>query len=156
VAQAWLDQGGDPSQPFEKIKEPLRAFATQWILRELIQEDLKLFGIRFDRFFSEKTLHDENRLAAAIRVLDEKGMTAEEILPPPKGVDISDEDYVARPLKVVKTTRFGDDRDRPLYKTNGEPTYFAADVAYHFDKLSRGFTRLVNVWGADHGGYVPR
>ncbi|HEY2031727.1 MAG TPA: arginine--tRNA ligase [Myxococcales bacterium] len=156
VAQAWLAQGGDPSQPFEKIKEPLRAFATSFILRELIEKDLQLFGIRFDRFFSEKTLHDENRLAAAIRVLDEKGMTAEEILPPPKGVDISDEDYVAKPLKVVKTTRFGDDRDRPLFKTSGEPTYFAADVAYHYDKLSRGFTRLVNVWGADHGGYVQR
>jgi arginyl-tRNA synthetase len=156
VAQAWLDQGGDPSRPFAEIKEPLRAFATQWILRELIQKDLLLFGIRFDLFFSEKTLHDQHRLEAAIRVLDDKGMTAEEILPPPKGVDISDEEYVARPLKVVKTTRFGDDRDRPLYKTSGEPTYFAADVAYHFDKLSRGFTRLVNVWGADHGGYVPR
>jgi arginyl-tRNA synthetase len=159
VAKAWLDQGGDPSRPFEQIKEPLRAFATQWILRELIQKDLQLFGIRFDLFFSEKSLHDQHRLEAAIRVLDDKGMTAEEILPPPRGVDISpgsEDEYVAQPLKVVKTSRFGDDRDRPLYKTSGEPTYFAADVAYHFDKLSRGFTRLVNVWGADHGGYVPR
>ena len=165
VAQAWLDQGGDPAQAFERIKEPLRAFATQWILRELIEKDLELFGIRFDRFFSEKTLHDEHRLEAAIRLLDEKGLTAFEVLPPPRGVDVakpapgspsSDDEYVAKPLKVVKTTRFGDDRDRPLFKTNGEPTYFAADVAYHFDKISRGFTRLVNVWGADHGGYVPR
>jgi len=56
----------------------------------------------------------------------------------------------------VKTTRFGDDRDRPLLKTSGEPTYFAADVAYHFDKLSRGYRRLIDVWGADHGGYVSR
>jgi arginyl-tRNA synthetase len=63
---------------------------------------------------------------------------------------------VEKPLLVVKTTRFGDDRDRPLYKTNGEPTYFAADVAYHFDKLSRGYRRLINVWGADHAGYVQR
>jgi arginyl-tRNA synthetase len=156
VAQAWLDSGGDPTKPFEEIKEPLRAFSTQWILRELIQKDLQLFGIRFDLFFSEKTLHDEDRLKTAIEVLDAKGMTAEEILPPPKGVEIDEDDYVAKPLKVVKTTRFGDDRDRPLFKTNGEPTYFAADVAYHFDKLSRGFRRLVNVWGADHGGYVPR
>jgi arginyl-tRNA synthetase len=156
VSQAWLDQGGDPSKPFNEIKEPLRAFATQWILANLIQPDLALFGIRFDRFFSEKTLHDEDRLRAAIRVLEEKGMTAMEVLPPPKGVDTLEEDYVAKPLLVVKTTRFGDDRDRPLYKTTGEPTYFAADVAYHFDKISRGNKRLINVWGADHGGYVQR
>src|SRR5207245_10196636 len=83
-------------------------------------------------------------------------MTAMEVLPPPKGVDIDEEEYVPQPLKVVKTTRFGDDRDRPLLKTNGEPTYFAADVAYHFDKLSRGYRRLIDVWGADHGGYISR
>jgi len=78
------------------------------------------------------------------------------VLPPPKGMEVDEEEYVPTPLKVVKTTRFGDDRDRPLYKTSGEPTYFAADVAYHFDKLSRGYRRLVNVWGADHSGYVSR
>jgi len=156
VARAWLDAGGDPSRPFAELREPLRKFATGWILRELIEKDLQLFGIRFDNFFSEKKLHDENRLEAAIRVLDEKGMTAMEVLPPPKGMDIDEDEYVAHPLKVVKTTRFGDDRDRPLFKTTGEPTYFAADVAYHFDKISRGYRRLINVWGADHGGYVPR
>ena len=101
-------------------------------------------------------LHDENRLEAAIRVLDEKGMTAVEVLPQPLGMETGDEEYVGVPLKVVKTTRFGDDRDRPLFKTSGEPTYFAADVAYHFDKLSRGHRRLIDVWGADHGGYVSR
>jgi arginyl-tRNA synthetase len=157
VAKAWLDAGGDPSKPFEEIKEPLRAFSTRWILDELIRKDLELFGIRFDKFFSEKTLHDRNALKSAIELLGEKGMTAEEVLPPPKSKDGKfDEEYVARPLLVVKTSMFGDDVNRPLFKTNGEPTYFAADVAYHFDKLSRGFTRLINVWGADHGGYVPR
>ena len=156
VARAWLDAGGDPSRPFSEIREPLRKFATTWILKNLIEEDLRLFGIRFDSFFSEKLLHDQDRLSAAIRLLEEKGMTAMEVLPPPKGVDIDEEEYVPQPLKVVKTTRFGDDRDRPLLKTNGEPTYFAADVAYHFDKLSRGYRRLIDVWGADHGGYVSR
>jgi arginyl-tRNA synthetase len=155
VARAWLDSGGDPSRPFGEIREPLRAFATQWILQNSIMEDLKLFGIRFDNFFSEKRLHDEHALEAAVRMLDEKGMTAVEVLPPPKGQE-PDEEYVEKPLKVVKTTRFGDDRDRPLFKTNGEPTYFAADVAYHFDKLSRGYRRLIDVWGADHAGYVLR
>jgi arginyl-tRNA synthetase len=156
VARAWLESGGDPSRPFEELREPLRAFATKYILENLIKEDLRLFGIRFDRFFSEKTLHDQDRLSTAIRVLEEKGLTAVETLPPPKGVDQHDEEYVAQPLKVVKTTRFGDDRDRPLFKTSGEPTYFAGDVAYHFDKISRGYRRLINVWGADHGGYVSR
>src|SRR5262249_61898311 len=142
--------------PVDEIREPLRKFATGFILENLIRKDLELFGIRFDAFFSEKTLHDQDRLHDAVRVLDEKGLTAMETLPPPKGVDLHEEEYVPTPLKVVKTSRFGDDRDRPLFKTNGEPTYFAADVAYHFDKLSRGYHRLINVWGADHGGQLPR
>jgi arginyl-tRNA synthetase len=157
VAQAWLDAGGDASRPFDEIREPLRAFATTWILENLIKKDLQIFQIRFDRFFSEKKLHDEHRLEAAVKMLDEKGLTAHEVLPPPKGMERDpDEEFVEKPLKVVKTTRFGDDRDRPLFKTNGEPTYFAADVAYHFDKLDRGYKRLIDVWGADHGGYVSR
>jgi arginyl-tRNA synthetase len=156
VARAWLEAGGDPSRPFEEIRELLREFATSWILENLIKPDLQLFGIRFDNFFSEKVLHDEKRLEGAIRVLDDQGMTAMEMLPPPKGMDVDEEEYVPQPLKVVKTTRFGDDRDRPLFKTSGEPTYFAADVAYHFDKLSRGYRRLIDVWGADHGGYLRR
>jgi arginyl-tRNA synthetase len=156
VARAWLGAGGDPARPFAEIREPLGRFATNYILENVIKEDLELFGIRFDGFFSEKTLHDQDRLSDAIRVLDGKGMTATEVLPPPKGVDIHEDEYVAQPLKVVKTTRFGDDRDRPLFKTNGEPTYFAADIAYHFDKMSRGYRRLIDVWGADHAGYVQR
>ncbi|HYS07877.1 MAG TPA: arginine--tRNA ligase [Myxococcales bacterium] len=156
VARAWLESGGDPSRPFEEIREPLRRFATAYILDLMIKPDLALFGVRFDSFFSEKRLHDQDRLHGAVRVLDEKGLTAMETLPPPKGVDTHDDEYVPTPLKVVQTTRFGDDRNRPLFKTNGEPTYFAADVAYHFDKLSRGYLRLINVWGADHGGYVQR
>jgi arginyl-tRNA synthetase len=157
VARAWLAAGGDPSQPFEKTREPLRAFATQWILQNLIKPDLQLFGIRFDNFFSEKTLHEERALERAVGLLDEKGMTAVEVLPPPRGIERDpDDEYVGKPLKVVKTSLFGDDRNRPLFKTTGEPTYFAGDVAYHWDKLSRGYRRLVDVWGADHGGYVQR
>jgi arginyl-tRNA synthetase len=156
VARAWLAQKPDLRRPFEELKEPLREFATGWILENLIKKDLELFGIRFDRFFSEKALHDQDRLRAAIDLLDKKGLVAEELLPPPKGVDIDEEEYVPVPLKVVKTTRFGDERDRPLFKTNGEPTYFAADIAYHFDKIERGYLRLVDVWGADHAGYLSR
>ena len=160
VAQAFIAATPDVrvivQRPFLAIREQLRAFSTTWILENLIKKDLELFGIRFDRFFSEKTLHDQDRLSAAVKVLEAKGLVEEALLPPPKGVDTHEDEYVARPLKVVKTTQFGDDRDRPLYKTSGEPTYFAADVAYHWDKIDRGFRRLINVWGADHGGYVQR
>ena len=156
VARAWLATRPDLRKPFSELREPLRQFATGWILDHLIKPDLELFGIRFDRFFSEKTLHDQDRLRAAVAFLEGKGLVAEELLPPPKGVDLDEDEYVPVPLKVVKTTRFGDERDRPLFKTNGEPTYFAADIAYHFDKVDRGYQRLVNVWGADHGGYIPR
>jgi arginyl-tRNA synthetase len=192
VAAAWISSLGAAraatlARPFDELREPLRRFATDYILEHFIQADLKLFNIRFDRFFSEKQLHDRNAIAAAVELLEKKGVLAREVLeapadekkaertakataagaakaaaagaatqpagpagpedePPPEG----------KPLLVMKTTRFGDDRDRPIFKTTGEPTYFAADVAYHFDKLERGYQRLVNVWGADHGGYVTR
>jgi arginyl-tRNA synthetase len=157
VARAWLATGPDLRKPFLELREPLRKFATGWILDHLIKPDLELFGIRFDRFFSEKTLHDRGAIAHAVEVLRGKGVLAEEVLPPPQGMEReADEEVTAKPLLVMKTTRFGDDRDRPIYKTTGEPTYFAADLAYHFDKLERGYQRLIDVWGADHAGYVRR
>ena len=157
VSRAWLATGPDLSRPFLELREPLRKFATDWVLENLIKPDLQLFGIRFDQFYSEKTLHDRDAIAHAVEVLRGKGVLAEEVLPPPKGQERDpDEPVEEKALLVMKTTRFGDDRDRPIYKTTGEPTYFAADVAYHFDKLERGYLRLINVWGADHGGYVSR
>ena len=163
VAKAWLATLQDAPEtlrkPFLELREPLRKFATDFVLANLIKPDLQAFGIRFDNFYSEKTLHDRDAIAHAVEVLREKGVLAEEVLPLPQGEApaVHDEDAPAgKPLLVMKTTRFGDDRDRPIYKTTGEPTYFAADVAYHFDKLERGYKRLINVWGADHGGYVPR
>ncbi len=157
ISRAWLATKPDLAKPFAELREPLRQFATDWVLENLIKPDLALFGIRFDKFYSEKTLHDQNAIAHAVEVLRAKGVLAEEVLPPPKGQERDpDEPVEAKPLLVMKTTRFGDDRDRPIFKTTGEPTYFAADVAYHFDKLGRGYQRLINVWGADHGGYVTR
>src|SRR6266852_2630503 len=157
VARAWLATRPDLRKSFLELREPLRKFATGWILDHLIKPDLELFGIRFDRFFSETTLHDRGAIAHAVEMLRGKGVLAEEVLPPPQGVERdADEEVTAKPLLVMKTTRFGDDRDRPIYKTTGEPTYFAADLAYHFDKLERGYQRLIDVWGADHAGYVRR
>ena len=157
VARAWLGTRPDLRKPFAELREPLRKFSTEWILDHLIKPDLDLFGIRFDRFFSEKTLHDRDAIRRAVEVLRAKGLLAEEVLPPPQGTERDgDEEATPKPLLVMKTTRFGDDRDRPIYKTTGEPTYFAADLAYHFDKLERGYRRLIDVWGADHAGYVSR
>src|SRR5205823_14362838 len=140
-------------RPFEDLRETLRKFATDWVLEFLIKPDLQLFGIRFDHFYSEKTLHDRNAIAHAVEVLRKEGVLAEEVLPPPIGQerDPHDEDEAAqkRPL-VMKPTRFADDRDRPIYKPTGEPTYFAADVAYHFDKTGRGSKRWIDAWGADN------
>ncbi len=157
VARAWLATRPDLRKPFAELREPLRRFSTGWILDHLIKPDLELFGVRFDSFFSEKTLHDKGAIAHAVEVLRSKGVLAEEVLPPPQGTEPeADEEVTPKPLLVMKTTGFGDDRDRPIYKTTGEPTYFAADLAYHLDKLERGFQRLIDVWGADHGGYVRR
>ena len=162
VAAAWLKTLSNPQEtlqkPFESIKEPLRAFSTQWILDNLIKPDLQLFNIRFDKFYSEKTLHDRDAIGAAVKVLQEKGIALKKKLEAPLGQEraADDDSDPDEEILVVETTRFGDDRDRPLYKRTGEPTYFAADVAYHWDKIERGFTRLINVWGADHGGYVAR
>ncbi len=144
VARAWLATRPDLRKPFAELREPLRRFSTGWILDHLIKPDLVLFGVRFDSFFSEKTLHDKGAIAHAVEVLRSKGVLAEEVLPPPQGTEPeADEEVTPKPLLVMKTTRFGDDRDRPIYKTTGEPTYFAADLAYHLDKLERGFQRLI-------------
>jgi arginyl-tRNA synthetase len=157
VARAWLATRPDLRKPFAGLRESLARFATAWILDHLIKPDLELFGVRFDNFFGEKTLHDRNAIAHAVEFLRGKGVLAEEVLPPPQGMERDRDDEVTpKPLLVMKTTRFGDDRDRPIYKATGEPTYFAGDLAYHFDKLQRGYQRLIDVWGADHGGYVAR
>jgi arginyl-tRNA synthetase len=119
-----------------------------------IRADLAALGIQFDHFFSESDLHGSGRVAALIGHLREQGLAYEGTLPPPKGKEV--DDYVAEPQLLFRTTRFGDDVDRPLLKQDGSPTYFAADIAYHMDKHERGFAHMIDVWGADHGGYVAR
>jgi arginyl-tRNA synthetase len=124
----------------------------------MIRADLAALNIRHDVFFSERTLHDRSqgpsKIDAAIDWLREKGLVYEGRLPPPKG-QLPD-DWEDREQTLFKSTDFGDDVDRALKKSDGSPTYFAADIAYHKDKIDRGFDTLVDVWGADHGGYVKR
>ncbi len=122
----------------------------------LIREDLAQLGVSQDVFFSERSLNDgkRDRVAEAIDWLADKGLIYEGRLPPPKGQ--LPEDWEDREQTLFRATEFGDDIDRPLKKSDGSYTYFASDIAYHFDKFQRGFHDMIDVWGADHGGYVKR
>ena len=127
-----------------------------------IRNDLAALGISQDRFFFERTLIFQEELGAnsidrvgrTIDWLRERGFVYQGRLPPPKGALV--EDWEDREQTLFRSTQFGDDVDRPLMKSDGSYTYFASDIAYHADKVGRGFHTLIDVWGADHGGYVKR
>ncbi|WP_224814291.1 arginine--tRNA ligase [Hasllibacter sp. MH4015] len=130
-----------------------REFATEKMM-DLIREDLALLGVEMDVFYSEKSLYGTGRIEAAIDDLRDKGLIYEGYLEPPKGK--KPEDWEPREQTLFKSTAHDDDVDRPVMKSDGSWTYFAPDIAYHFDKVSRGFDALIDVFGADHGGYVKR
>jgi arginyl-tRNA synthetase len=133
--------------------EPVRDFATDAMMA-LIREDLKSLGVEMDVFFSEKSLYGTGRIEAAIEDLKSKGLVYEGVLEPPKGK--TPEDWEPRVQTLFKSTEYGDDVDRPVMKSDASWTYFAPDIAYHYDKVSRGFDELIDIFGADHGGYVKR
>ncbi|MFM1816946.1 MAG: hypothetical protein RLZ98_3641 [Pseudomonadota bacterium] len=122
----------------------------------MIKEDLAALNIRHDLFFSEASLTANGRdeVKAAIDALDKKGLLFKGRLERPKGHD--DDEWEDREQTLFRSTEFGDDMDRALMKSDGSYTYFAADIAYHYDKIRRGFDMLINVFGADHVGYIPR
>ncbi len=132
----------------------LSLFRTRAVamMMDLIRADLGLLGIAHDVFFSEASLGDA--VSAALADLDAKGLIYEGVLEAPKGE--AADDWEPRPQTLFRASQFGDDSDRALKKSDGSWTYFAGDVAYHYDKLRRGFTGLVDMFGADHGGYVKR
>jgi len=120
-----------------------------------IRNDLWSLGVVPDVFFSESSLtEDGDQVASTIEFLRKQGHIFEGRLPPPKGAPV--EDYEDREQTLFRATAFGDDVDRPLKKSDGSYTYFASDIAYHKSKIDRGFTSMIDVWGADHGGYVKR
>jgi arginyl-tRNA synthetase len=104
-----------------------------------IRRDLAAFGVEFDRWYSERSLHDSGEMEKAISTLEEGGYLYEE-----------------SGAKWFRSTDFGDEKDRVVVRDNGQTTYFASDIAYHLDKLDRGYDRLIDIWGADHHGYVAR
>ena len=123
-------------------------------MMDLIREDLATLNIHQDVFFSERTLHENGKIAETVQVMRDAGLVYEGRIPPPKGQ--LPEGWEDREQTLFRATEFGDDIDRPLMKSDGAFTYFAADVAYARDKIDRGFNELVFILGADHGGYVKR
>jgi arginyl-tRNA synthetase len=155
VGQALKDKVGDlyVGKGEQDWLVDIREFATERMM-DLIREDLATLGVNMDVFYSEKSLYGTGRIEAAIADLRGKGLIYEGTLEPPKGK--TPEDWEPRVQTLFKSTDFGDDVDRPVMKSDGSWTYFAPDIAYHFDKVSRGFDALIDVFGADHGGYVKR
>ncbi|MBC6445371.1 MAG: arginine--tRNA ligase [Alphaproteobacteria bacterium GM202ARS2] len=133
--------------------QTLRRHVTDSMLA-IIRQDLACLRIRHDVFSSEEELHRSQAIEASIDTLTKKGLVYEGTLPPPKGKE--DETWRPTPTLLFKAQQFGDEQDRPLKKDNATWTYFAADIGYHQNKLARGFTTLMNIWGADHSGYRAR
>ena len=130
--EVYQEKGESESLPF------FISYAVDSILKG-IQKDLSDFDAHFDTWFSEKTLHQEHAVERALGQLKEKGHT-----------------YESEGNLWFSSMRFGDDKDRVIVRDTGVPTYFASDIAYHLNKLERGFDRIINIWGADHHGYIPR
>jgi arginyl-tRNA synthetase len=140
IARKAVEEKGDEylRYPQEESMSSLASFGADDILRG-IRGDLNRFGVHFDGWFRERELYQEEKVQSAIAGLKEKDLV-----------------YEQDGALWLKTAQYGDEKDRVLVKANGETTYFASDVAYHKDKLDRGFEVLINIWGADHHGYVPR
>src|SRR6516165_1464177 len=140
----------------EDRRLPIIRQKTIEIMMRAIREDLAALNVKHDLFFSESSLIEPacDRVAETINFLRERGKVYQGRLPPPKGVTL--EDWEDREQTLFRSTDSGDDIDRPLVKSDGSYTYFASDIAYHKDKFDRGFTRMIDVWGADHAGYVKR
>lgn len=141
----------EPAEWLPVVRE--RAIAA---MMDMIRDDLNRLGVQHEVFFSEQSLQDgaSDRVAEAIAALSAKGLVYRGTLPPPKG-QLPD-DWEDREQTLFRSTEFGDDIDRPLLKSNGSYTYFASDIAYHYDKYQRGFLTMIDVLGADHGGYPKR
>jgi arginyl-tRNA synthetase len=160
VGQALADaHGGMLATPDKTIAAPelwldtVRDFTIDAMMRD-IRDDLAALGVRQDVFSSERALVASGAADTMIERLRGDGLIYEGVLEPPKGK--TPDDWEPRPQTLFRSTQFGDDVDRPLRKSDGSNTYFANDIAYHADKIARGFDILINVLGADHGGYVAR
>ncbi|MEA2022298.1 MAG: arginine--tRNA ligase [Candidatus Caldatribacteriota bacterium] len=140
IAKEIINQYGDKFKGIDN-QETLEFF-KEFTLKKIsagIKEDLENFGVNFDVWFSEKSLYEKGRLQEVLDILDKKGYI-----------------YKEKGAVWVKTSAFNDEKDRVVIRENGIPTYFASDIAYHQDKYQRGFEKVIDVWGADHHGYIDR
>ena len=131
----------------------IRDIATGMMM-QMIREDLALLGVQMDVYSSEKAIYGTGRIEAAIDVLRGMDLIYDGFLEQPKGKTL--DDWEPREQMLFRSTAYGDDVDRPVKKSDGSWTYFAPDIAYHYDKVTRGFDLLIDILGADHGGYVKR
>ena len=156
VAEALAKRDGEKWAGVKDHKDwvpALRDFTVEYMMAG-VKNDLQALGVHHEVFSSEKALVQAGMVDSAVKFLEDAGLTYTGVLEPPKGK--TPDDWEPRPQLLFKATQFGDEVDRPLKKSDGSWTYFAGDIAYHKDKVDRGFTNLINVWGADHGGYVKR
>jgi len=152
-ALARRDGGRWLGRPEAEWLAPVRDFAVKEMMT-LIRADLSLLGVRHDSFVSERELVERGAVDECLADLERRGLIYTGVLAQPKGK--LPDDWEPREQTLFCATQFGDDVDRPLQKSDGSWTYFAGDIAYHRDKFQRGFANLIDVWGADHGGYVKR
>jgi len=155
VGEALKAKYGDSllNKPEEVWLADVREFATAEMMA-MIREDLALLNVKMDVYSSEKALYGTGKIEAALKRLEDLGLIYEGVLEPPKGK--LPEDWEEREQTLFRSTAYGDDVDRPVKKSDGSWTYFAPDIAYHWSKIERGFDQLIDVFGADHGGYVKR
>ena len=155
VGKALVDEFGDKwlRAPEEEWLPVIRRFTVDAMMK-LIRKDLGALGVHQKVFVSEQSLVDSGKVETAHATLADRGLIYQGVLEPPKGK--TPDDWEAREQELFRATDFGDDVDRPLRKSDGSWTYFASDIAYHLDKYDRGFKTQIDVWGADHGGYVKR
>ncbi|MBC6443690.1 MAG: arginine--tRNA ligase [Rhodobacteraceae bacterium] len=155
VGQALKEKAGDAyvGAPEADWLTDVREFSTGAMM-DLIREDLKALGVEMDLFYSEKSLYNTGQIEAALEALEQKGLICEGVPEPPKSR--TPEYWEPRKQTLFRSSEHGDDVDRPIRKSDGSWTYFAPDIAYHYDKIERGFDALIDVFGTDHGGYVKR
>ncbi|MDC3076312.1 arginine--tRNA ligase, partial [Paracoccaceae bacterium] len=155
VAENLVEKFGKKLKDLEEFEKNkiIREFSVEYMMK-VIKSDLKSLNIEMDNFFSEKTMINSNVIETSISKLKDKGLIYKGIIEAPKGKTYTD--WQAREQLLFKSTKFGDDIDRPIKKSDGSWTYFAPDMAYHADKLKRGFDVVIDILGADHSGYVSR
>lgn len=155
VGKALADKVGDKYQKADEAEwlADVRQYAIDAMM-DLIREDLAALGVEHDEFFSERSLVEAGGVDKVLETLTDRGLIYTGVLEPPKGK--KPDDWEERPQTLFKASEYGDDVDRPIKKSDDSWTYFATDMAYHLNKYQRGYKTMIDVWGADHGGYVKR